>query len=111
MGYSIEPFGKSAFVIQGTPADVEAGNEKPVLERILEQYKHFNNELKVSKREMLMRTVAWQQAVKPGASLSEREMQNLVSELFQCSQPNMSPTGKPTYLSFNKEQLEKMFMR
>ncbi|HEY0354898.1 MAG TPA: DNA mismatch repair endonuclease MutL [Flavisolibacter sp.] len=111
MGYSIEPFGKSAFVIQGTPADVEAGNEKPVLERILEQYKHFNNELKVSRREMLMRTVAWQQAVKPGASLSEREMQNLVSELFQCSQPNMSPTGKPTYLSFNKEQLEKMFMR
>ena len=28
LGYLIEPFGKDAFIIQGTPADVEQGNEK-----------------------------------------------------------------------------------
>ena len=28
MGYSIEPFGKTVFVIQGTPSDVISGNEK-----------------------------------------------------------------------------------
>jgi DNA mismatch repair protein MutL len=109
MGYTIEPFGKAAFVIQGTPADIEVGNEKMMLERILEQYKHFSGELKLSKREMLMRTVAWQQAIKAGTFLTEREMQNLVSDLFQCQQPNMSPTGRPTYLEFKKDQLEKMF--
>jgi DNA mismatch repair protein MutL len=111
MGYSIEPFGKSAFVIQGTPADVESGNEKMVLEKILEQYKHFNSELKLSQREMLLRTVAWQQAIKTGASLGEKEMQAVVSDLFACQQPNISPTGRPTYLEFKKEQLEKMFIR
>lgn len=109
MGYTIEPFGKTAFVIQGTPADLEAGNEKMILEKILEQYKHFSSELKLSKREMLLRTVAWQQAIKTGVSLSEREMQNLISDLFQCRQPNASPSGKPTYLEFKKDQLEKMF--
>ena len=36
-GYAIEPFGKNAFVVQGTPADVLAGNEKYVLEKLLEQ--------------------------------------------------------------------------
>jgi DNA mismatch repair protein MutL len=111
MGYTIEPFGKAAFVIQGTPADMEAGNEKVVLEKILEQYKHFSSELKLSKREMLMRTVAWQQAVKAGVSLSQKEMQNLAGDLFQCQQPNVSPAGKPTYLEFKKDQLEKMFGR
>jgi DNA mismatch repair protein MutL len=111
MGYTIEPFGKTAFVIQGTPADIESGNEKMILEKVLEQYKHFNSELKLSKREMLLRTVAWQQAVKTGVSLSEKEMQNLISVLFQCRQPNMSPAGKPTYLEFKKDQLEKMFGR
>jgi DNA mismatch repair protein MutL len=35
MGYTIEPFGKAAFVIQGTPADIEVGNEKYILEKIL----------------------------------------------------------------------------
>jgi DNA mismatch repair protein MutL len=111
MGYTIEPFGKNAFVVQGTPADIEAGNEKVILEKILEQYKHFSSELKLSKREMLLRTVAWQQSVKTGTSLTDRELQNLISDLFQCMQPNASPSGKPTYLEFKKDQLEKMFGR
>jgi DNA mismatch repair protein MutL len=111
MGYAIEPFGKSTFVIQGTPADMEVGNEKGALEKILEQYKHFNSDLKLSKREMLMRTIAWQQAIKPGTSLSEKEMQNLAQDLFACHTPNVTPSGRPTYLEFKKEQLEKMFGR
>lgn len=111
MGYSIEPFGKSAFIIQGTPADIETGNERVILEKILEQYKHFSNELKLSKREMLLRTVAWQQAVKAGTQLTEKEMHQLITDLFQCLQPNTSPTGKPTFLEFRKDQLEKMFIR
>ena len=48
LGYLIEPFGKYTFVIQGTPADVDAGNEKHVIDILLEQYKHFNPELKFS---------------------------------------------------------------
>jgi DNA mismatch repair protein MutL len=108
-GYAIEPFGKNAFVIQGTPADVLAGNEKYVLEKLLEQYKHFTSELKFSKREILLRSLAWQQSVKAGTQLGEREMQTLVEELFTCEQPNATPSGKPTYMEFKKDNLEKMF--
>ena len=111
MGYTIEPFGKNSFVIQGTPADIESGNEKTVLEKILEQYKHFSPDLRISKREMLLRSVAWQQAIKPGASLSDREMKRLITDLFDCMQPNITPSGRPTYLEFKKDQLEKMFGR
>jgi DNA mismatch repair protein MutL len=111
LGYNIEPFGRAAFVIQGTPADVSTGNEKAALEKILEQYKHFNAELKLPKREMLLRTVAWQQSIKTGTSLTEKEMESLVNDLFQCRQPNASPSGRPTYVEFRREQLEKMFMR
>jgi DNA mismatch repair protein MutL len=111
MGYTIEPFGKSAFVIQGTPADIDQGNEKYILERILEQYKHFNAELKISGREILLRTVSMQQSVKAGTPLSVKEMQQLLTDLFQCEKPNISATGKPTFLEFSREQLEKMFMK
>ncbi len=111
MGYAIEPFGKAAFVIQGTPADIVAGNERMILEKILEQYKHFNSELKLSKREMLLRSVAWQQAIKAGTALSEREMQQLLSDLFACATPNATPTGRPTYTEFKKDALDKQFGR
>ncbi len=109
LGYMIEPFGKNTFVIQGTPADVEQGNEKTIIERLLEQYKHFSSELKFSKREKLVRSLARQQAIKPGQILTEKEMQALVTDLFHCKQSNSSPDGKPTYLEFKMEQLEKMF--
>ena len=109
LGYMIEPFGKNTFVVQGTPADVTQGNEKQVIDSLLEQFKHFSNDLKFSKREKLIRSLAWQQSIKAGRQLNEQEMQKLVEDLFACKQANASPGGNPTFLEFKKEQLEKMF--
>lgn len=111
LGYVIEPFGKNAFVIQGIPADVPAGNEKYVIDILLEQYKHFSPDVSFSKREKLIRSLARQQAIKTGTALSDKEMKHLIEALFQCKQPNISPEGNPTYLEFKNEQLEKMFGR
>ena len=109
LGYMIEPFGKNTFVVQGTPADVEQGNEKQVIDSLLEQFKHFSTDLKFSKREKLIRSLAWQHSIKAGRQLNEKEMESLVEDLFNCKQPNVAPGGNPTYLEFKKEQLEKMF--
>ena len=109
LGYMIEPFGKNTFVVQGTPADVNQGNEKQVIDSMLEQFKHFSTEMKFSKREKLIRSLAWQQSIKAGRQLNEKEMQALVNDLFQCERSNIAPGGNPTYLEFKKEQLEKMF--
>jgi DNA mismatch repair protein MutL len=111
LGYTIESFGKNTFIIQGTPADVIQGGEKKVIDSLIEQYKHFNPDLKFSKREKLIRSLAWQQSIKAGRQLDKKEMQNLVNELFQCMHPNISPGGNPVYLEFKKEQLEKQFNR
>ncbi|MBE7171451.1 MAG: DNA mismatch repair endonuclease MutL [Williamsia sp.] len=111
LGYSIEPFGNNDFVIQGTPADLDQGNEKQVIESMLEQYKHFSPDLKFSKREKLVRSLAGQHALKAGKRLTQREMHLLVQELFQCDTPNATITGNPTYLEFKKDQLDKMFGR
>ena len=111
LGYLLEPFGNNTFVIQGSPADVIDGNEKAAVEKMLEQYKHFSNDLKYSKREKLLRSLALQQSVKAGTSLSDKEMKALVDDLFNCATPNITPNGKPTYLEFKKEELDKMFGR
>ncbi len=111
LGYLIEPFGKNSFVIQGTPADVATEISIVPIEKILEQYKHFSSDLKLPKRETLLRSIAWQQAVKPGVLLSEKEMRNLIEDLFACAQPNSSPSGKPTYMELRKDQIDVMFQR
>ncbi len=111
LGYTIEPFGKNTYVIQGTPADVEAGNDKHIIDILLEQYKHFSPEVKFSRREKLVRSLARQQSIKAGTRLTEREMRQLVTDLFACTTPNVTPDGNPTYLEFKQEQLERMFGR
>ncbi len=111
LGYLLEPFGNNTFVIQGTPADVNNGNEKTAIEKMLEQYKHFSNDLKYSKREKLLRSLALQQSIKAGTSLTEKEMKVLIEDLFNCAVPNSTANGKPTYLEFKKDELDKMFGR
>lgn len=109
LGYHIEPFGQNSFVVQGTPADLDTGNEKKLIEELLEQFKHFNSEVKFSKREKLVRSLAWQQSIKTGRHLTEKEMRSLVEQLFFCSVPNATPSGNPTYISYPLAQLDKMF--
>jgi DNA mismatch repair protein MutL len=109
LGYLIEPFGKDAFIIQGTPADIVSGNERSAIENLLEQFKHSSSNMKFSKREKLIRTLAWQHSIKPGTSLTEKEMDVLIEELFNCSSPNIAPNGNPTYIEFKKEYLEQLF--
>ncbi len=109
LGYHIELFGANSFVVQGTPADVEVGNEQKAIEQLLDQYKHFSGDVKFSKREKLIRSLAWQQSIKPGRSLGEREMRGLLEQLFMCTVPNSTPGGKPTYVSYRLQDLEKIF--
>ena len=111
LGYQLEPFGQNTFVIQGTPADVGNGTEKGSIEKIIEQYKHFSNDLKYSKREKLLRSMSLQNSIKAGIVLTQKEMQGLVNDLFACETANTTPNGKPTFMTFQKEEMDKMFGR
>jgi DNA mismatch repair protein MutL len=111
LGYKLEPFGNNSFVVQGTPADVGQASETNAIEKLIEQYKHFSSDLKFSKREKLLRSLSLQQSIKTGTTLSEKEMKNLTEELFACEMPNATPTGKPTYMSFKKDEMDRMFGR
>jgi DNA mismatch repair protein MutL len=109
LGYLLEPFGSNTYLIQGTPADIIAGNEKHSIENLLEQFKHFSSELKYSKREKLVRSLVSQQSIQIGKSLTEKEMEVIVEGLFQCHHPNTTADGAPTYIEFRKEYLMSLF--
>ncbi len=111
LGYAIEPFGKDSFIVQGVPAGQADANAKKVIENLLEHCKHSGNEKTDSLREKMIRSLAWQQAIKAGAVLTETEMRSLVEDLFRCLQPNTSPNGKPVFVEFKKDYLEKIFGR
>jgi DNA mismatch repair protein MutL len=109
LGYQIEPFGKDTFAIQGTPADLEPGLERRVIEQVLEQFKHSTGSLQITPREKLIRGLARQQAVKAGAPLSPAEMRQLATDLLSSPSSNVSPFGQPVYAVLDHESLAKLF--
>jgi DNA mismatch repair protein MutL len=100
---------KTVFIIQGVPADVLQGNEKHSVELLVEQFKHFSNELKFNQREKLIHCMARQQAIKAGQVLTDKEMKVLVEELFNFATPSVTPNGNPVFVEFSDEYLLKMF--
>lgn len=111
LGYDLEPFGNNTFIVRGTPADIQNGNNQATIENLLEQFKNFSHELKVNTREQLIRSMARNNAIPAGKILAAREMQNIIDELFACSMPNVAPGGKFTFISFKLTDLARMFER
>ncbi len=111
LGYKLEPFGNNTFAINGTPADLKSSSEANAIEYLLEQYKHFSNDLRFSKREKLLRSLSIQQSIKADTALSSAEMKSLLEHLFDCKVPNATPNGKPTYTACRKNDMDKIFGR
>lgn len=109
LGYDIQEFGQTTFVIHGVPADLKVGNEQAAIEQLLEQYKHNADKLKLNKRENLARSIARNTSLKVGQKMSVEEMQNLVDKLFACQTPFVAPNGKPTFVKYRIEEIEKQF--
>jgi len=109
LGYDIQEFGKTTFVIHGIPSDLKVGDEQATVEHLLEQYKHNSEKLKLNKRENLARSIAKNAAIKVGQKMTVEEMQNLVDKLFACQTPFVAPNGKPTFVKYRIEEIEKQF--
>ena len=109
LGFDIQEFGKNSFVIHGFPADVLQGDEKRMVEELIEQYKMNSSVTRLSKRESLAKSLAYSSAIKAGKVLSVEEMKALIDELFACQNPYTAPNGRFTFISINNDELEKRF--
>ena len=58
LGFDIQEVGKNSFVIHGFTADILQGNEKQILEELIEQFKTNLSVTKISKRENLAKAIA-----------------------------------------------------
>jgi len=110
VGFLIQKLNKQEFQIQGIPAGFENGKEESLLEAVLEEYKHFNAALALPLHEKLCRSLAKQQAIKTGTQLSERAMKQLITDLFVCNEPHLSPFGVPTFRTLQKEEVEQLLL-
>ena len=109
LGFDIREFGKKTFVINGTPADIQSGDPKELIENLLENYKVNQLDVKVKVRENLAKALAKASAVNYGKSLSSEEMSAIIDQLFACETPNFTPDGKTIVSVLETQELDKRF--
>ncbi|MFN0291815.1 DNA mismatch repair endonuclease MutL [Pedobacter helvus] len=111
LGFDVREFGKNTLVIEGIPVDLGSANinETQLFEHLIEGFKNSQQELKLTKRDALARSMARNSAIKAGTALSQQEMNTLIEELFACKTPNFSINGKPAIQTISLADLAQKF--
>jgi len=109
IGFEFSIFGKSAVIINGVPADLNAANEKELFEGFIEQFKQNQSELSVSTDENIARSIARRSSLKQGTLLEPEEMASLIDQLFACKNPNYAPNGRRTSFILELEKIDQFF--
>jgi DNA mismatch repair protein MutL len=108
IGFDIAPFGQNTFVVQGIPAGLPAGEEKYVLDEVVEHLKHESGDGVSKRSEKLLANMARRLSRNKHAIMQPEGQQALIDELFACSQPEYTPDGKKVFVMVRKEELEDM---
>jgi DNA mismatch repair protein MutL len=111
LGFDVDVEDNEEIVVRGVPADIRVGDERTILEELLEQYKSYRDELNIQGRENLAKSIACRSAIKSGQTLSVPEMRSLIDQLFACEVPFACPHGRPTMIKVSIDELDKRFGR
>ena len=111
LGFVMKPFGKNTVVIDGIPADVRVGNERKILEDVLDEFRNNEHQSTIDARDNLAKSFACKAAIKAGDRLKTHEMISLIDQLFLTSMPYVCPHGRPVVVKISIEELDRRFGR
>jgi len=112
MGFQIEPFGGSSYILRSVPAQLTESNPGEVVEAIIADLSAWQSSSKMADlREELLASISCHAAVKAGQRLTEEEMRKLVVELLETETPAVCPHGDPIIVSMPADEINRKFHR
>jgi DNA mismatch repair protein MutL len=111
-GFRISEFGHDAFAITAVPSVLGKLEDPELVHDIITDILsegRIKDETGLFER--VTKSIACRGAIKAGADCSPGQMGRLIEQLFQTENPYTCPHGRPTMVSFNREELDKLFKR
>ncbi len=109
LGFDISSLGGGSFSINGLPAGVEGLVPQKLLENIVGDVREGGQSELSANRHHIALSLARSAAIVVGQVLAQEEMDIIMSELMQSSNPNITPDGKRIIALIPPENIEKMF--
>ena len=111
LGFSIEPFGGSSFLVRAIPALFTGTDPSRLVYSVVEEFEEDESPLAKEVEKRLAARICKKAAVKAGKPLSIEEQRRLVEDLERCENPRHCPHGRPTMIHLSAALLERQFGR
>lgn len=110
LGFEIEPFGETDYVVRALPADLDAADVAPAVEEICEKLRRGKAPRPEDARDEILHTVACKAAIKAGWDNSREELERVVEAVLSGA-VKYCPHGRPVSAVVTKKELDKLFRR
>lgn len=110
LGFELEYFGGNEITVRSAPTELFGSTIKDMFLEVLDELSVTGIGRAKSVEERIA-TMACKAAVKGNMFMTVQEMETLLDELLTLENPYFCPHGRPTIISFTKQELEKKFKR
>lgn len=111
VGVFLEPFGHNSFIIRSHPQWLPKGEEKEIIEDMIEQLLSMKRVDIKKLREEAAIMMSCKASIKANHHLRTDEIQALLDELRHTTDPFTCPHGRPIIIQYSIYEMEKMFKR
>jgi DNA mismatch repair protein MutL len=112
VGFSISEFGPNTYVVTTVPTIFGRMESPDVVHDIVSDllsYGRIKDDTEIY--DHVFSTMACRAAIKAGAVCNKEQMADLIRQLKKCKNPYTCPHGRPTMISFTRDELDRMFKR
>ena len=109
LGFDMSPLGGGSYAVGGVPAGLEGLDPSTLIRDVVtEACEHQGKALEQIHSAMAL-SLARHAAIPQGQVLSNEEMENIVSQLFACSNVNYTPDGHVIMSILSQDYIEQLF--
>ena len=109
MGFQLDSLGGGSYAVNGVPAGIEGLNVIALVNDMVASAMESGTSAKDEIDQTLALSLARNAAIPQGQVLSNVEMDNIVNELFACSNVNYTPSGEPVIAIMKQQDIEHLF--
>ena len=111
LGISCEEFGEGTFLVRSHPQWIDQKNSSKEINNIFELICQKGDFSKEKFIDTTIMSIACHNSVKAHEYLSIDDMQWIVDNVRYCDNPFTCPHGRPTIITYTRDELDKMFKR
>ncbi len=111
-GLEIEPFGGNTFVVKAMPVLLDNRDVPALVTRLVEKAAAIGVAAEIDAiMEGCLMVMACHNAIRAHQRLSDAQIQAMLTQLDACENPSHCPHGRPIWIQWTRQELEKQFRR